>query len=79
MNTTLGSCLQRHAAARPDGIWLRERRGDAITEWTWQESLAQINAAAAWLEEKYGTGVNMALLSNNRPHWFFADLAIIGS
>ena len=78
-NKTLGEFLERHTTAHPDKVWLRERSGENIVEWTWQDSLQQINAAGAWLEDKYGSAVNMALLSTNRPHWFFSDLAIIKS
>ena len=76
---TLGNFLQQHADEHPDRLWLRERHGDDITDWTWQQCREQINAAAAWLEQKYGAGTNIALLSKNRPHWFMADLAVITS
>ncbi len=76
---TLGSFLRQHAGRHPDRLWLRERHHDEFTDWTWQESREQIDAVAAWLERKYGSGTNIALLSKNRPHWFMADLAIITS
>jgi len=76
---TLGELIEGHAAAHPDRNWLRERHGDVITDYSWQECLDQIDAAAAWFEKRFGGGKNIALLSKNRPHWFLADMAIIKS
>ncbi len=79
-NKTLYEYLQANTAKHPEKVWLRERLGDTFTEWTWQQSYEQISAVAAWLEQKYGSEkTTIALLSRNRAHWFFADLAIIGS
>jgi len=78
-NRTLGDYLRRHARQHPDRTWLRERHDDEITEWTWQQCLDDVNAAGAWLLDRFGSGTNIALLSKNRPHWFLADLAVIGS
>ncbi|MDH3440002.1 MAG: AMP-binding protein [Gammaproteobacteria bacterium] len=76
---TLGEYVQSHAETHPDRTWLRERHGDDMTEWTWRECQEQINAAGAWIEDRFGPATNIALLSKNRPHWFMADLAIIGA
>ena len=77
---TLYEYLQANTSQHPDKVWLRERLGDEFTEWTWQQAYEQISAAAAWLEKSYGSAkTNIALLSRNRAHWFFTDLAIIGS
>lgn len=77
---TLYEYLQANTSQHPEKVWLRERLGDEFTEWTWQQAYEQISAAAAWLEKSYGSEkTNIALLSRNRAHWFFADLAIIGS
>lgn len=77
---TLYEHVQANTSQHPDKVWLRDRLGDAFTEWTWQQGYEQISAAAAWLEQRYGSAkTNIALLSRNRAHWFFADLAIIGS
>jgi len=76
---TLGKFLHKYADEQPDRLWLRERHGDAITDWSWQQCRQQVDSAASWLEQKYGAGTNIALLSKNRPHWFMADLAIITS
>jgi len=77
---TLYEYVRANTSQHPDKVWLRERLGDVFTEWTWQQAHEQMSAVAAWLEKSYGTEkTNIALLSRNRAHWFFADLAIIGS
>ena len=77
---TLYEYVRGNTSQHPDKVWLRERLGDTFTEWTWQQAYEQISAVAAWLEQRYGSAkTNIALLSRNRAHWFFADLAIIGS
>lgn len=62
-----------------DQVWLRELNGETATEYSWSDSSAEVYAAAAALEQRFGRGVCMLMLSKNRPHWFFADLAIIRS
>ena len=71
--------LDQWTSEAPDAIWLRDRAGDVFTEWSWQRAKAEIDAVAAWLEDRFGTGVAMAILSRNRAHWFLADFAIIAS
>lgn len=79
-NKTVSSYVDLRSEECPDGVWLRDRKGDVFTDWTWRKTQAETNAAAAWLEERYGASrFNMALLSRNRAHWVMADLAIIGS
>ena len=71
--------LEQWASEAPDAIWLRDRQDDDVTAWSWARARAEIDALAAWLEERFGTGVKMAILSRNRAHWFLADFAIIAS
>lgn len=79
-NTTINDHIQLNFEQYPQRVWLRDRSGDDFTEWTWSQARAEINAAAAWLEQRYGASQeNIVLLSRNRAHWFMADLAIIGS
>ena len=79
-NATLTANLERLKKQCPDRIWLRDRKGDEYTEWSWSDAYAEVNAAAAWLEGRYGASqANIALLSRNRAHWMLADLAIIAS
>lgn len=78
--TTLTGCLDTLRAERADKVWLRDRRGDEFTEWTWDAAGSEIDAAAAWLEQRYGADqTNVALLSRNRAHWMLADLATVAS
>ncbi len=77
---TLTEYVGRNAAEFPQQIWLRDRSGDRYTDWTWTDANSEINAVAAWLEERYGASkTNVVLLSRNRAHWMLADLAIVGS
>ena len=71
--------LDRWAAETPDRVWLRDRKGDDVGEWTWARARDEIHAVAAALEGRYGSGVGMAILSRNRAHWVLADQAIIAS
>jgi long-chain acyl-CoA synthetase len=79
MHATFGEYLDQWAGENPDDVWLRDRQGDVFTEWTWQQARNEIHAAAARLEEEFGNGRSMAILSRNRAHWFLADYAIIAS
>ena len=80
IHTTLLEYVDSFCDERPQRIWLRDRKGDEFTEWSWSDAHAEINAAAAWFERRYGASqANIALLSRNRAHWMLADLAIIGS
>lgn len=80
IHPTLLEYLDSFCDECPERIWLRDRRGNEITEWSWSDARAEINAAAAWLERHYGASqANITLLSRNRAHWILADLAIIGS
>ena len=77
---TLSGQLARVCAESADAVWLRDRKGDQYTDWTFGDAQAQIDAVAAWLEKRFGaSGSNIVLLSRNRAHWFLADMAIIGS
>ena len=71
--------FEHWAGEAPDAIWLRDRQGDVFTDWSWARARTEIDAVAAWLEDRFGTGVAMAILSRNRAHWFLADFAIIAS
>jgi len=77
---TLLDYVEKNAAEIPQQTWLRDRNGDQYTEWNWSDANSEINAVAAWLEQRYGSSkTNIVLLSRNRSHWMLADLAIIGS
>ena len=75
-HTTVVDYLQQWSREEGDRVWLRDRKGDAFTEWTWRQAEEEINTMAAWLEDRYGSGNNFAILSRNRAHWILADMAI---
>ncbi len=79
MHRVYSDYLEQWASEASDAIWLRDRQGDAFTAWSWQTAKSEIDAVAAWLEARFGTGVKMAILSRNRAHWFLADFAITAS
>ena len=77
---TLLDYVEKNAADIPQQMWLRDRSGDQFTDWNWSDANSEINAVAAWLEQRYGPSkTNVVLLSRNRAHWMLADFAIIGS
>ena len=79
-DNTLPALLSLQCENNPDMTWLRERAGGGFSELSWREGRDELNAVAAWLEERYGhVKTNMAILSRNRAHWVLADLAIIAS
>lgn len=78
-NDTLTGQLAHWAQKCPDRVWLRDLREEDSEDYSWGEANAQVLAMAAMLEDRFGHGKRMALLSRNRPHWFMADLAVIAS
>lgn len=80
MYKTLIEYLDHWAEQSPDDIWLREPQGDEVTDWSWSQVRAQVQAIAAWEESFFGgSGVNVGILSRNRAHWFIADLGTIAA
>jgi len=64
---TLLDYVEKNAAEIPQKTWLRDRSGDQFTEWNWSDANSEINAVAAWLEQRYGPSkTNIVLLSRNR-------------
>jgi len=76
---TLPELVAARAAETPDKIWLRDLGEGASDNYSWGEAHRQITAIAAALEQRFGQGEKMVLLSRNRAHWVMADLAIITS
>lgn len=76
---TIPAIVQHWANTCPDKVWMRDLKEEGSDDYTWGEAQAQIQAVGAMLEERFGHGQQMVVLSRNRPHWFMADLAIIGS
>ncbi|MFK8021007.1 MAG: AMP-binding protein [Pseudomonadales bacterium] len=79
---TINEYLEHRATDSPDRIWLRDRKGDEFTTWSWAQARSETHAIAAWLEAHFGVkggdedGTVLAILSRNRAHWMLADMAI---
>ena len=79
-HNTVMDYAERWLQQCPDQVWLRERQGDVVAEWTWGTAYSEFQAVAAWLEAEYGDdGASVAILSKNRAHWMLADMAILSS
>ncbi|MBN7796798.1 AMP-binding protein [Parahaliea mediterranea] len=76
---TLPSLLNHWADTRPDKVWMRALEEEGSTDWTWSRAREEAMAVATVLEEDFGHGERMVVLSKNCPHWFLADMAIIAS
>lgn len=79
LNDTITGLVSHWAKTCPDKLWLRDLREEGSDDYTWSEAYAEIQAIAAMLEDRFGHGERMGILSRNRPHWFMADLAVIAS
>jgi len=74
---SLVQCLRPHADRLGERPWLRARRHGVIREISWRAADTQVRALAAGLIERgIEPGDRVALLSENRPEWVIADLAI---
>lgn len=76
---TIPALVAHWAKQCPDTIWLKDLHEDGSTDWSWGEADREIAAVASVLEERFGHGQNMVILSRNRAHWVLADMAIISS
>ncbi len=67
MLSTYTDYLNQWNSQYPNQVWLRERNGDADTDWSWHQAHTEINAIACWLESRFETtGHRIGLLSRNR-------------
>jgi long-chain acyl-CoA synthetase len=74
--TTLPHCLARLARERPHAVALREKRLGIWEETTWQAYLSRVAAVAHKLWDLgVRPGEHVAIISDNRPEWLYADLA----
>jgi len=77
--TSLPAALVALAAHRPDAVALREKHLGLWREYTRQEYLDHTMALARGLAELgVEVGDRVAIVSDSRAEWFFADLAIQG-
>ncbi len=72
---TLPGLLARHARTRGDRVALREKRLGVWREITWRSYYEHVHAVACRLRELgVGPGDHVAILSDNRTEWLYADL-----
>jgi long-chain acyl-CoA synthetase len=76
---TLPDLIALWAEQNPDTTWLRDLHEHGSEDYSWRQSYEQISAIGAMLEQRFGHGEKMVVLSRNRAHWVLADLAIIAS
>lgn len=76
---TLPALLNHWASHCPDKIWMHDLYEGGANQWTWSQAHAEITAVSAVLEQRFGHGQRMVVLSENCAHWFMSDLAIIAS
>lgn len=74
---TIPSLFDRQAAALSDQSLLFVKRGGAYHAITWRQAHADVLALSAFLlSRNVNTGDRILILSENRPEWGIADLAI---
>ena len=76
---TLPDLVALWAEQNPEKPWLRDLREGDSDDYSWRQANEQISAIGAMLDQRFGQGEKMVVLSRNRAHWVMADLAIIAS
>mgnify|MGYP003668942484 FL=1 len=76
---TLPDLVAQWVEQAPEKTWLRDLDEKGSLDYSWRQAHTQISAIGAMLEQRFGHGEKMVLLSRNRAHWVMADLAIIAS
>lgn len=77
---TIPAYLKHWATTTPDRVWLRDLKDSKESaSWTWAQAYTEVSSVASQLEQKFGHGNNMVILSKNRAHWILADNAVIAS
>src|SRR5690606_26647583 len=72
---TLPGLLAEHAKRHGDRVALREKRLGVWHEVTWREYFDHVRAVACRLRELgVKAGDHVAILSDNRSEWLYADL-----
>ena len=73
---TLPALLRAHAGRLPGGIAIREKRHGIWQELTWADYLLRVQRLALGLRELgLAEQETLAILSDNRPEWLYAELA----
>ncbi len=74
--TTLPALLRAHAARRPGAVAIREKLHGIWQEVTWARYLERVMHLALGLRELgLAEQETLAILSDNRPEWLYAELA----
>ncbi len=74
---TLVSTVQRRGEVEPDGVAMRAKRLGIWRDITWAEYADQVSLVGhALLSMGIDPGDRVAIHSENRPEWLFADLGI---
>lgn len=76
---TLPDLVAHWAEQNPDKTWLRDLHEHGSEDYSWAQAHEQISTVGTMLEQRFGRGEKMVVLSRNRAHWVMADLAIIAS
>ena len=75
MTTTLPGLLAEHARVRGDRVALREKKLGVWQEVTWRGYFETVRATALALQAAgVRAGDHVAILSDNRPEWLYAEL-----
>jgi long-chain acyl-CoA synthetase len=68
------------ARKNPGKTCMKHRLGSVWTDISWAEALARVDALSSWLiASGINPGDNIAIYSENRPEWVFADLAVLSA
>ncbi|HEV3462966.1 MAG TPA: AMP-binding protein, partial [Actinomycetota bacterium] len=77
---TVPARVRRRALDTPDGVALREKRFGIWQEVTWRAYWEQVELTAHGLcALGVGPGDRVAIHSENRPEWLYADLATVAA
>lgn len=80
MLPTISAYMNHRAEHQAEKVWLKDRKGDVFTTWTWAQAKQESDAFAAWLESRYPGGqTKIGILSKNRAHWMLADVGVCNS
>ena len=76
--TTVPSRIRERALAAPERVALREKRFGIWQEVTWRDYWEQVELAAHGLTALgVAPGDRVAVHSENRPEWLYADVATV--
>jgi long-chain acyl-CoA synthetase len=76
LELSLPGLLCKHARTRPEAVALRHKNLGLWQEVTWAAYRAKVAALTERLADLgVGAGDHVAILSDNRPEWLYADLA----